>query len=369
MLLAASTLVIVMLVGGIVRQSWVVNGRTAEIVRLEAYGADMLHPMTTLLGELVGAQSTAVRGGRVDSETLRQALAGVHEIDQQHGDVLQTRQRLASLTSAVESAVARSETGKAAFDTYSALVTLAVDLIRRIGDTSHLIHDPDLDSYYLMEAAIVGLPDATVLAGRASDLVALAGGSALQGEDAIRAAVARFGVSAAAEEVSVGLNRSVEVTTRSALGVNIADRLDAFKAAADAFAPPTMLVELSGSVDAATLAANAERVAATANPLAHRLITELEALLAERASTLEGERGFTIASCAVAGALGLVIVWLLALGRTRTAFVPAQTSRPGPAEDLPLGSLTYARDLLDSEPLVHSGRSPRAGDRGSRDAR
>ena len=105
---------------------------------------------------------------------------------------LQIDQRLADLTSQVESAFAKGETGRAAYDTYSGLVSLAVEMIRRIGDTSHLIHDPDLDSYYLMDAAIVRLPDAIVYAGRATDLVTLAGGGRSAGEDQVRAAVARF---------------------------------------------------------------------------------------------------------------------------------------------------------------------------------
>ncbi|HLT12162.1 MAG TPA: hypothetical protein VK028_15395 [Micromonosporaceae bacterium] len=361
LLLIASMLGVAVLVGGIARQSWAVNSRTAEVVRLEQYGAKMLHPMTTLLGELVQAQSNAVRGEQVDAETLRQALASVHKIDQGYGEALQTRQRLASLTAAIESAVARNETGRAAFDTYSSLVTLTVDLMRRIADTSHLIHDPDLDSYYLMEAAIVLLPDAIVLSGRAADLVALAGGRALEGEDAIRAAVARFGVSSAAEKVSQGLNKSVEVTARSALGVNIAERLDAFRAAADAFAPPTMLVELANPVDAATLAENATRVGTTANPLAHRLLSELEALLAERASTLESERQFTLAAAIGVALFAIVMAWIVLTDRGRRA-----GRHPAPAtsgHDLPVGSLAYARDLLESD-LVGVRGGDRASHRG-----
>lgn len=367
-LLTVCTLAIVALVGGVVRQSWVVNGSTAAVVRLEEQGAAMLHPVTTLLAELVQNQSAAVRGERVNPETLRQALAAVDEVDREHGEALGTRQRLASLTSSVETAVARNETGRAAFETYSALVTLTIDLIRTIGDTSHLIHDPDLDSYYLMDAAIVRLPEATVLAGRAADLVVLAGGGVLEGEDEIRAHVARFGVSAAAEAVQAGLNTSVEVTARSDLSVNITERLDAFKAAADAFAPPTMIRELSGAVDAAELAANALRVATTANPLAHRLLGELQALLSERAATLERERRFTVVAASAAGVVGLIIVWMLVLGRTRPRTIRVQPSRSGAAEDLPLGSLTYARDLLESEELIHAGRTDRAPER-RRDAR
>ncbi len=196
---------------------------------------------------------------------------------------------------------------------------LAVDIQRQVGDASHLIHDTELDSYYLMDAAIVRLPDAMVLAGRASDLVALAGGQTLGGEDAAQAAVARFGVSTAADQVRLGLNKSVNFTARADLGSNITERLDAFQAAADAFAPPTMLRELAGTVDAATLAANAQKVFAAATPLAHRLLSELQALLDARAAKVSGEWRFTAIASGAIAVLGLVMLWLLALTRRRPA--------------------------------------------------
>ncbi len=370
-LLTSCTLAVAGLFGGVVRQSWLTNAAATEVVSMEAQGAEILHPMTTLLGEMVKAQSTAVRGEQVDTEGLRKALASVAELDQKYGVALQTSERLAGLTAQVETAITRGETGRAAYDTYTGLVTLTRDLIRRIGDTSHLIHDPDLDSYYLMDAAIVRLPAAIVFAGRASDLVTLAGGKVLEGEDVVRAAVARFGVSAAAEEVNDGLRKSVDFTSRSALGANIAERLDAFKAAADAFAPPTMLAELASTVAAATLAANANRVYAAANPLAHRLIGELQALLAQRQAKLGADWRFTAVAGGLVTVIGLVMLWLLAMRRTRTG--PAETvdalSRDTPGDDLPVRSLTYARELFEAEELVHVGRAVRARTRGNGDAR
>ena len=72
------------------------------------------------------AQSAAVRAEPVDVESLRKALAGVTELDRQYGRELQTTQRLATLTTEIEAAVARRETGRAAYESYSAIVGLAV---------------------------------------------------------------------------------------------------------------------------------------------------------------------------------------------------------------------------------------------------
>ena len=62
------------------------------------------------------------------------------------------------------------------------------------------------------------------------------------------------------------------------------------------------------------------------------------------------------------------MLWLLALTRRRLAAgeVAADT---GSAEDVPVGSLTYARQLLDAEELVHVGRAVRSRQRERDDAR
>lgn len=349
------------LFAGVVRQTWMLNSATTNVVRLESAGAAMMHEMTSALSELVAAQSAAVRGEPVDSASLRKVFDELAGLDAQYGDELRTHQRLTDLNRKVSDAVRLGESGRAAYNTYLGLVTLALDLIRLIGDQSHLIHDPDLDSFYLMDAAMIRLPDAVVFAGRASDLVTLAGGKALEGEDEIKAAVARFGVSDAAEQVSSGLTVSVDATARKVLGSNIAERLDAFKSAADSFAPPTMLADLATTVDAATLAANARRVSAAASPLAHLLLSELQALLDERARQLASDLRFLyIAS----GLVVLVAIVVVVLARSRRAYRPVagpgevrQHSRAAPP------TLSSARDLLDAEALVAAGRP-----RGTRDA-
>ncbi len=343
----------------VARQSWTTNAAAAEVVRMEANGAAVLHPMTTLLSELVAAQSAAVRGEQVNTESIREALNELVGLNGEYADSLRIGQRLTDLTSQIESTFARAETGRAAYETYSALVSLSVEMIRRVGDSSHLIHDPDLDSYYLMDAAIIRLPDAVVYAGRAADLVALAGGEALTGEDQVRAAVARFGVAYDAEQVGVGLNTTVNFTARSELGTNVAERLDAFRAAADAFAPPTMLQDLAGPVDAATMAANARRVSANANSLAHLLLHELEALLDVRDRALAQEQRFTAVAAAAVSLIGFALLWLVIAGRPRRR--PTQRFGAIPADDLSVGPLASAREMVDAEHLVHAGRGPRRG--------
>jgi hypothetical protein len=350
---------VAVLFAAVARQSWTTNAAAAGIVQMESNGASVLHPMTTLLSELVAAQSAAVRGERVNPETIREALTELVAVNGEYGDSLRIGQRITDLTSQIESTFARAETGRAAYETYSALVSLTVEMQRRVGDSSHLIHDPDLDSYYLMDAAIIRLPDAIVYAGRAADLVALAGGKALAGEDQVRAAVARFGVAYDAEQVSIGLATTVDFTARSQLGTNITERLDTFRAAADAFAPPTMLQELAATVDAATMAANARRVSAAANSLAHLLLHELQALLDVRTRALVEEQRFTAVAGAAVSLIGFVLLWLAIAGRPRRR--PTRRFGAIPADDLPVGSLASSREMVDAERLAYAGRDQRRG--------
>jgi hypothetical protein len=354
------------LFGVVGRQSWTSNAAATEVVQLEAKGAEYLHPLTTLLAEMVEAQSVAVRGEQVDVPGLRDTLGEIADLDRRFGGDLQTSQRLADLGRQVDAVAAQNPVGRQAFDTYSGLVTLTVDLIRRVGDTAHLVRDPDLDTYYLMDAAIVRLPDAMVLAGRAADLVELAGGGTLKGEDAIRAAVARFGVSTAAELVNSGLSTSVDVTERSELSSRITERLDAFKAAADAFAPPTMLVELSGSINSETVSANARRVYAAANPLAHRLIGELQVLLAQREDDLAAERLLTLVASGLAGLVLLAIGWVLVSRRWSgaPAAVPPAVSRPPLAASRRNTANGAGPASAAPDPAAYSGaRAPGGGKR------
>lgn len=346
--------------GAVLRQTWLSVSADREVVDAARAGVAYLHPLTGLIGELVEAQSAAVRGAQVDAAGVRTSLAAVETVDRESGARFGTEARFAELRQRVETVLASNPRGQEAYGAYTDVVALTVVLIRQVGDSSSLSRDPDLDSYYLMDAATVRLPDAMVLAGKASDLVVLAGDKELSGEDAIKAAVARHGVADAAEAVSSGLNKSVDATARTALGANIAQRLDAFRAAVDAFAPPTMLEDLAGAVNASTLAAAARQVFATALPLSHRLLGELDALLSVRQQGYADNLRYAAVAGSAGAVAGVMLIWLLALGRGRPRRDPAlEAALAGESDDAMLGTLTDARTLLDGEELVHVGRAVR----------
>jgi len=55
------------------------------------------------------------------------------------------------------------------FEQHTALVNQLLDLTAHAGDTSNLILDPDLDSFYLMDVVVVKVPDLTETLGLLRD--------------------------------------------------------------------------------------------------------------------------------------------------------------------------------------------------------
>jgi hypothetical protein len=372
-LLAVCALALVGLVGAIVRQSYVMNSNAVDLTDQEEAGATALHPMLSLLGALVNLQSAAVRGSStVDAEAgLNNALGQIAGADPTYQLDEQTKQSAADLTAQIRAVQAKKLTGRPAYDAYSGLVTLAGNLMRHTADTSHLIHDPEVDTYFVMDAAVNRLPDSIANAGRAADLVGLNDGHAMTSSDELSAAVARSNVANSAAQVSAGLNQSVDFTSNSALGSNVADRLDAFMAAAASFAPPNLLTQSATVADPGALAADAGKVYATALSLDHYLITQLQNLLADRESSLNGEWRFTASAAGVAGLIALFMAWLLAAARPRGSH--ARTAGAGESaadrvDGLSMAHLTDAQQLFDQEELINVGRAVRPRARGRGDA-
>ena len=80
-------------------------------------------------------------------------------MDAQYGPLLKTSTQLAALKGAWNTLKARRATGQADPALYTPLIGAIRGLITQVGDTSNLILDPDLDSYYVMDAVLLKLPE------------------------------------------------------------------------------------------------------------------------------------------------------------------------------------------------------------------
>jgi methyl-accepting chemotaxis protein len=179
--------------------------------------------------------------------------------------------------------------------------TLAA-LIAEAGNTSKLILDPDLDSFYVMDLQIVQLPKALVAAAAAQ-------GRGTGGSVADRAVDAGDLASAARS-----LRSDVDTAQANTAMGDLAARLAPVKAAADA--ADALAGEITGSLDApraVTAAALADAVRAAVAPATD----VLDDLLAVRRDGLTGDRTLTLALTGCAAVLAFwfaVSVWW----RTRT---------------------------------------------------
>ncbi|MFG1608518.1 methyl-accepting chemotaxis protein [Actinoplanes sp. NPDC049265] len=228
------------------------------------------------------------------------------------------------------------------------LVAALGALITETGNTSNLILDPDLDSFYVMDAQIVQLPKALLAAYEAA--TAERAGSS----DAVAAQAVRAGTLAgAADSLRTDIKTAVDSTARDGL----AGELTTLSAAADATG--ALADTLTGALESpgpADVTAPADAIKA-ATPA---LVDALRGLLATRIGGFTSSRlivlivtlgGFVLAAWFAAG-----VLWrtrhdvALAVTGVRAIADGDFTGRPLPSGRDELGdigqALTIARDRL-----------------------
>jgi hypothetical protein len=355
------------LFGVLVTQLRSIHSAEAEFVTAERQGVAYLRPLTRLLSELAKAQTAAVRATAVDSVSLNGAVAGVAEADRAHGGLLRTERRWTDLRGEIEKTAADRPTGAAALARFTDLITLANDLARRVADTSNLILDPRLDTYYLMDTALLQLPVAVTSAGRAADvsyLVTRSGQDSGDEDARVDVAVARTQVATSTDAIGVGLRKAMDETSRNGMGPNLTEPLDAFQSAVDQLAPPSALRQAE-IPSASSLATAAQRVREAALPLWGAVLGELDGALAARQESLSMQRTYGLTTAAAGVLLGVVLLWWSVPARSRGRGDDFAAARDE-AQQMDVASVSVqlpavdARDLLAIEELVHVGRGVRA---------
>jgi hypothetical protein len=336
-MLAISTLVLAGLVAMALGGAWRDRTDQAAAVRLEQRGIGYLHPLTSLVGQLVQAQTAAVRGDEVDAAKLRKAIASLYDVNARDGAALGASERFRELNTRTEAALSSAADPKSSatpserLETWSAVVALAIELVRAVGESSALSFDAHADAFYLAQAATVYLPDAMMQAGRATGLATLAGTQRLTGDNAVRAGVARYAVAADSEAATSGLNRSVANTDSHELGSAIARALEVFRAAVAAFTPPTAVAQ-PDSVAADQLSTGATAIFTSALALTHSLLTQTGKLLTTRTAALNSTRHNHLATAIAGGAAVLLALAGLFRRRRRPTATP-----PAPPPTTPTG--------------------------------
>lgn len=132
----------------------------------EQYGALYLRPAQNLLDDVrqqqslwsVGAHTVALR--QVEARIVGH-FGQLAQLDARYGDLLQTTGRRQDLQARWERlrAAAPQMEPEARDTEFTALAADVRGLISWVGDTSYLILDPALDTYYMMDAVLLKLPE------------------------------------------------------------------------------------------------------------------------------------------------------------------------------------------------------------------
>ncbi len=295
----------------------------------ERVGIEEIVPAGRLLTELATARSLAVRSAGGDATATSSLPAARHDVegaaaaldatDRRVGRTLGTTAAWKRLRGQIAATVpAKPSSAAAALSAYGRLTAAVTRLIVQAGNESNLILDPDLDSYYLMDALVNKAPVALDTAGRVTsrEIAMVASGRGTEAER-ILLAVDQGVLSSAVDGIRSGLATAYANTDDPLMR----KRLD----------PPLALVsgssaslglELSRAVHrgpdgtAATIFGSDSVTSAAA--LQNRLAPELDGLLAARVDDLRAaaRRAYLAVGLGIALAAYLFLAFFRALTRS-----------------------------------------------------
>jgi serine phosphatase RsbU (regulator of sigma subunit) len=139
-----------------------------EFAEKEIIGNIYLRPLRQLWADIPLAQLVSNDSTKQNSNELKQIYSRINNhiqsleaIDKQHGGALLTTNKFNSLKQAWQNIqINQANQDKEAKNQIYNLLRLQIDDLRKVvGDKSNLILDPDIDSYYLMDATLLKLPE------------------------------------------------------------------------------------------------------------------------------------------------------------------------------------------------------------------
>ena len=301
--------------------SWSYYGDKAAAIGFSAkerlgieYG-NALRPVQDLLQQ---QRQAVLRGGTEgkapaapDTAALETALAKAAEVETKLGEELGTAKAFAAFKTALGAPAPAA--GDAAYAAHSARAQALLDLLGVATDGSNLTLDPDIDTYYLMDAAYFRLPPMAEAAAQLRDRgsALLAAGSATPAQ--LRSVVEQAAVlSAHVAGLQAGITKANDYNGSVRAAVQETQALaevQAFLKLVDA----TVLKPEGAQGDAAALAAAGQRALVALQGLNERCNAELDRLIAVRVDGMESGRRITTA--VVIGSLLLVSYLFIAFGR------------------------------------------------------
>ncbi len=297
---------------------WSNAGTQIEFAEQERRGVAWLQAWTPALraahehraeiGRAAAGEPGAAASVAAAADRWRVALDALGEVDARLGGALSTGSRLQALRSAQSAA-----TGVAARPdpVHDAAIAELLAAGSAVGDSSNLVLDPDLDSFYLMQTAVIegpGLADAIARVRDAGAALGSAGGEARA--MALRrlaeaAGVARVGV----DRQRAGLARAIAANGALQQALDAGGRLDAVDRSLDA----ALQLLGSGAARDAGLWRDATAGLDASYALNTAALAQLDALLEARIERLRSDRLEKLGFAAGCTALAFYLLYALYL--------------------------------------------------------
>ncbi|MEJ2213723.1 MAG: methyl-accepting chemotaxis protein [Gammaproteobacteria bacterium] len=292
--------------------AWVITANYAEQIKFSAKerdGVEYIEPLRLLLESFAKHRglNNALKNGadiqaKVDavSKKIEADIAAVEKIHARLGDSLKVTKEWPALKE--KWLKLKSETNSllpfVSFAQHTDLISDVQALIVRVGDYSNLILDPDLDSYYLMDATVLRLPvvleNMGVLRGKLSGFI---GQGSMNADQWLEMTILAKRI----EEYTEGSINSVQTSfdNNETLPGTMGDNLNAFKRASAAFQDLakqalTKKDDLS-SLDATAFFAKGTESISAGYALYDSALSNLDDLLALRVSKIESKRNIELA--------------------------------------------------------------------------
>jgi diguanylate cyclase (GGDEF)-like protein len=275
----------------------------------ERLGVAYMTPLVELTAKAVAARHEVSTGADTGLVELDAAIDRVEEADRRHGAALGVSGEWAAVRDLLQTADAETA-AHTAFHAYNRAVDALRLLIVHVGDRSNLTLDPDLDTYYLIDALQFRLPILLDMTGRAADRAVLAVryGAEASTDVLIEVALANGVLSSTRAALHTGIGTSVASTRSSEVR-----RLAPARLAAVDTAVAQQEAQLTTAIKHQTLAGVRHDVADRAREATHGFArmsaVQLDRLLAVRIAGFS-RRARTVQLVAVLAAL--LAVWLFA---------------------------------------------------------
>lgn len=133
----------------------------------ERTGIEYNEPVKHLISLLINYRDLTVKQSLFDKaltdkltatkQEIEQAFKAIDTVERKYASTLNTTEKLQSIKSQWARLNSQNHNLKQTLTLQNEIINSTIDLISHVGDTSNLILDPDLDSFYLMDAIITKL--------------------------------------------------------------------------------------------------------------------------------------------------------------------------------------------------------------------